>query len=76
MGTATSKREENVKIDENLTVTKEERNEYKGDNEENKVPVVEEEIVPTEGIQVRSFLGAPIVRFFFDFNDDVIKCWF
>ncbi|KAG4076499.1 hypothetical protein HA402_014463 [Bradysia odoriphaga] len=70
MGTATSKSDEseieNVRNGESETPTEEDRNEYKGDNnagdnQDNKDPVIEEEIIPTEGIQVRSFLEAPIV---------------
>ena len=68
MGTATSKQEESEKKIENNTEsndvntqTDKERNEYKGDNQDGKEPVVEEEIVPIHGIQVRSFLSAPVV---------------
>lgn len=67
MGTATSRQEESVenknvtddKSDDSGKPTDEEQNEYKGDNAEEKEPVVEEEILPTDGIQVRSFLTAP-----------------
>lgn len=69
MGTATSRQEESktkqVKDDDigdSKRPTDEEQNEYKGDKvEDDKEPVTEEEIVPTNGIQVRSIIGTPIV---------------
>lgn len=69
MGTTTSKQDESEKKIENNdessdvnTPTDKEQNEYKGGaNQDEKEPVVEEEIVPIDGIQVRSFLSAPAV---------------
>lgn len=71
MGTSTSKpskqeepESKDVKNEESgsldiKTPTDDELNEYKGDGDEKLEPVVEEQIVPTDGVQVRSFLGAP-----------------
>lgn len=72
MGTTTSKQEKSeskeVKNDEigDGKTPPVEQNEYKGDEQEQKdekEPVIEEEIVPTDSIQVRSFLAAPGVSF-------------
>lgn len=63
MGTSTSKQEvtesKEVKNDEIGDAPPVEQNEYKGDEHDRKEPVIEEEIVPTDSIQVRSFLAAP-----------------
>lgn len=67
MGTATSKQEEpeikNVNVQNGAidisTPTDKEQNDSKNYNQNEKEPVIEEEIVPQDGIQVQSFLAAP-----------------
>lgn len=66
MGTTTSKQEEsgstNVKNDNDSGDSRaptEKPNENTGDEQDEKEPVIEDEIVPSESIQVRSFLAAP-----------------
>ncbi len=69
MGTATSRKEEpetnhvnDYESGDSKRPTDEEQNEYKGDKvEDDKEPVIEEEIVPTNGIQVRSIIRTPVV---------------
>lgn len=82
MGSTASKKEEpletkDVKEDErgdNKTSSEEEQ-EYKGDNQENKEPVIEEEIVPEFSPQVRSFLTAPGVSSVYFIKEFVKECF-
>lgn len=66
MGTTTSKQDDsgssNVKNDNDSSDSKastEEQSKHTVDEQVQKEPVIEDEIVPTESIQVRSFLAAP-----------------